>query len=81
MTVVIVDLTNFLSSKLANFEAETGGCVNHGTYANNFLEASKGLEGILINFILKPMVTNLVPQLPQLQSYENMVHNTDPPLS
>ena len=44
-----------------------------GSYRNNFGEAGKGLEGVLINFVLKPLVSKLGPELPRLQAPENMV--------
>ncbi|VDN31025.1 unnamed protein product [Gongylonema pulchrum] len=43
------------------------------SYRNNFNEGLKGIEGILIKVILKPVVSKLMKKMSELLQPENMV--------
>lgn len=45
----------------------------NGNYSNKFMERSKGVEGAIVNAILKPLVTKLMNKLQDLYQPENMV--------
>ncbi len=43
------------------------------SYRNNFNEALKGIEGVLLNQTLKPLMSKLMDKMNELMQPENMV--------